>query len=100
MEMVKELREAGFDDAADMLEVLSAAMMILEKNAYYAKWLDYWRKENGESNLTYPDAKEIYLAYWTLRDKYLLLEQENEILRHQVDRYRAECGFIGLESRL
>lgn len=97
--VIAELREAGFEHAASVLEDLWFAQIMLERNADYMNWLNYWRNKNGKGNLTYPDAKEIYSEFWSLMNECLLLRQQNEVLRHQVDRYRDKIGFLGLEER-
>lgn len=83
MEMVRRLRGIGEIEAADrILDLETIVKMheyadeLLDKKA--ERYVEYWRKKNGKSDLCYPGRVTIY------QDFFELLE-ENERLREELN---------------
>lgn len=52
--------EALNQDVDEWLHIFA----MYNKRENRSKYIDWWRKQNGESDLTYPDADEVYRDFW------------------------------------
>jgi predicted CopG family antitoxin len=64
-------------DAADRIEELEELVedqirirAMFNNRKGRKRYIDYWRKKNGKSDLTYPDADEVYQEFWELKDSF------------------------------
>lgn len=62
-------------------------------------YLEYWREQNGENDLTYPDGDQIYKDFFAMkddRDHLLKIAKKMHlwIFKHTMDEYEVykECG--------
>ena len=62
MKRIEELQEL----VADMDRILH----MFDKREGRNRYLKYWRKKNGKSDLTYPDGDEVYKEFWELKDSF------------------------------
>ena len=110
-ELIEHLRMMGRTDdrnpnyyllAADRLEDLQedvdgwvASYDMLNKRVGRRAYMDYWREKNGESNLTYPDADEVYMDFFALKSE--LAETKNRVIR-VIKEYAKAAVDAGRES--
>lgn len=86
--LIKELRELNTplsNEAADAIEdwmeianewVRVFDMLNDRENRHH--YLEYWRKENGASDLAYPDGDQIYKDFWELKNELDSLKKARE----------------------
>lgn len=107
------LKEKGYHLLADRLE--QAANRLEEQQQSIEEWiqifdilndrenrhhyLEYWREQNGENDLTYPDGDQIYKDFFAMkddRDHLLNIAKKMHlwIFQHTMDEYEVykECG--------
>ncbi len=57
------------EDLQETVDVFIFAQDLLRKRKGYKRYLEYWRKKNGKSDLCYPDGDQVYKDFWEMKER-------------------------------
>ena len=85
-ELIKELCEQSTDlcnEAAAVIaalayevEDLERILCLMKSRKGYVRYVEYWRKKKGKSDLCYPDGDQVYRDFWEQKERADRLEKE------------------------
>lgn len=103
-DLVKRLRGIRSDllnEAADRIEELEGQVEefdtildIFNRREGRKKYLEYWRKKNGKSDLSHPDADEVYKDFFEQLQHEVDLRETIENLMHENAKLRLKMSYM------